>query len=84
MVPPLTISLRSGEEKPVVVRVDRKGFTGPVKIELKNLPSGVEMLGKATVSAERDKVGIRLRAAYTVNSARTPGVKVIATAEELA
>lgn len=40
---PRSMTMRRGEEAPLVIAIDRTNFTGPVKVSLSQLPKGVSV-----------------------------------------
>ncbi len=48
---PKNQNLERGETNKVLITIQRDGFSGPVEIELQDLPSGVRVVEKAVVPA---------------------------------
>jgi hypothetical protein len=80
-VAPKPLEIKEGEWRIVIVKIERKGFKGPVKISVKNVPEGVHATS-ATIAEDRVRGEITITARYT-SGARTATLTVVARAEEL-
>jgi hypothetical protein len=68
-----------GSKTKIKVTVERKGFTGPIAVEARNLPAGVTA-AKATIAMGQDSVEIELVVAPTAQAADKADVEIIGTA----
>jgi predicted DNA-binding antitoxin AbrB/MazE fold protein len=75
------IQMKEGERKTVIVRVNRQGFQGPVKVEVKNPPDGVTVV-PVTIPSDRDKGELYITASFTIGAMKVD-LKVLARAQEL-
>jgi serine/threonine protein kinase len=81
LLPVSPIILKPGGHKFIIVRVERQGFEGPVKIQLQNLPEGVQA-PTATVPAGKDRIDVRVGASFAIAEAKSEA-QIVAVAGDL-
>jgi ABC-type Fe3+-hydroxamate transport system substrate-binding protein len=69
----------------MTISINRDNFSGPVAIELRNLPAGVELVTKdLTIPADKSSITVTIRANPTAAPADDHVVTVVAKAKEQA
>ena len=78
-VEPATLKLGPGAKAKLKVIANRKGYAGPIAVEVRNLPAGVTA-AKATIAMSQDAVEIELTAAPTAQASDKADVEIVGTA----
>lgn len=81
LIPPQALKVKEGDRKFLIVKVQRKNFNGPVKVQFKDLPDGLNS-EIVTIGETKDTASIRLTISYNIGTLQT-NLKLVASAEEL-
>lgn len=78
-VDPKPLKVTAGDKARLTVTAKRRGYDGPINLEVRHLPSGVEAR-EATIPAKRDAIDVELSAAAGAKPGDKKDVLVIGTA----
>ena len=79
-VQPEIVKVTPGGTAKVLVTAERKGFEGPIVLELSNLPANVSMASKATIAADAKQVEIIIIAAKDADVGEKADVRAMVAA----
>ena len=82
-VEPATLPLALGGKAKLKIHADRKSYTGPIAVELRNLPAGITA-PKYTIPRDRANDEVEVSSTFEVPLGARGGIQLVATATELA